>query len=271
MDTNLKTQPIGLSFFEERSRTLVAWLGMAGALINVRGTILLIDPLISTIERDGEVVSEEGYRLKLPLPIEAKDLPRVDLVMYTHADDDHFGRLTARLLAERLPCRFIAPPPVERGLRELGIAPERIRTAKEMDTVRVGEAEVVMTPAMHDWQDVNPWKREDCCGYLVKTPDGTVWHPGDTRLIDDLLAFKDVDVMFFDVAAVTFHLGPEGSARLAQSCGAKVMIAYHYGTFDLPPGSFANCDPDDALPYVRDLAGKYVKLDVGEPLALPVE
>ncbi|MBE0696770.1 MAG: MBL fold metallo-hydrolase, partial [Anaerolineaceae bacterium] len=132
MSTQLKTQPILPTFFEARERTLVTWLGMAGALINVRGTILLIDPLISTIEKDGQIVSEEGdYRFKVPLPVEAKDLPRVDLVMYTHADDDHFGRLTARLLAERLPCRFIAPPPVARGLRELGIPAERIQIAKE--------------------------------------------------------------------------------------------------------------------------------------------
>ncbi len=268
MTTQLHTQFISSLFFEERERTLVTWLGMAGVLINVQGTILLIDPLISTVERDGQVVSEEGYRLKVPLPIQAKDLPQVDLVMYTHADDDHFGRLTAKLLAERLPCRFLAPPPVERGLLEMGIAPERIRMAKEKDAVRVGVAEVVVTPAMHDWQEVNPWKREDCCGYLVKTPDGTIWHPGDTRLIDDLLAIKDVDVMFFDVAAVISHLGPEGSAKLAQSCGARVMVAYHYGTFDMPPGSFANCDPDDALPYVKGLAGKYVRLNPGELLGL---
>ena len=268
MNTQLKTIPICPSFFEEQPQTLVAWLGMAGALINARGTILLIDPLISTMERDGQVVSEEGYALKLPLPVEAKDLPRVDWVMYTHADDDHFGHLTAQTLAERLPCRFLAPPPVARALRELGIAPERIVIAKEQAVWQMGCAEVTVTPAMHDWQEVDPWKREDCCGYLLKTPDGTIWHPGDTRLIDDLLVFKDVDVMFFDVAAVSFHLGPQGSARLAQSCGAKRMIAYHYGTLDLPPGSFANCDPDDALPYVSGLVGEYLKLNPGEPLAL---
>jgi L-ascorbate metabolism protein UlaG (beta-lactamase superfamily) len=270
MNPELKTQPIDAAFFAAREQTLVTWLGMAGALINVRGTILLIDPLISTIERDGRVLIEEGYPLKLPLPVEAKDLPRVDLVMYTHADDDHFGHLSASLLAQRLHCRFLAPPPVARLLRELGIAAEQIQVAKEKDIVRAGAAEVLVTPALHDWQEVNPWKREDCCGYRVETPDGTIWHPGDTRLIDDLLAIRNVDVLFFDVAAVDSHLGPRGSAVLAQSCGAKVMIAYHYGTFDLPPGSFASFDPDNALPYVQNLAGRYLKLNPGEVLELPV-
>ncbi len=266
----LKTQFISTAFFTEQAGTRIAWLGMAGALIQARGTTLLIDPLISMIERDGAWVNEEGYRQKVPLPVEAKDIPRADLVMYTHADGDHFGQVTARTLAERTDCRFLAPPPVAQGLRALGVSPERIRIAKERDVLRVGAAEIQVTPAMHDWQEVNPWRREDCCGCLVKTPDGTVWHPGDTRLIDDLLKIKDVDVMFFDVAAVISHLGPEGSARLGKSCGAKVMIAYHYGTFDMEPGSYGNCDPQDALPYLADVPGRFLILNPGEILELPV-
>jgi L-ascorbate metabolism protein UlaG (beta-lactamase superfamily) len=271
MDTDLQTQPIGASFFEEREHTLAAWLWMAGVMINARGSILLIDPLMTIVGRDGRVETEDGYRMRGALPVETKDLPRADLVMYTHADDDHFGRTTAKLLAERLPCRFLVPPPVERELREMGIAAERIRTAREQESVRVGAAEIIVTPAMHDWQDVNPWKREDCCGYLVKTPDGSIWHPGDTRLIDDLLAIEDVDVMFYDVAAVISHLGPQGSARLAKSCGAKVMVAYHYGIRDMPAGSYGNCDPDDALPYLKGVSGRYIKPVPGEVLVIGKE
>ena len=44
MQTKLKTQPIGNDFFSPLSETLVTWLGMAGALINARGTVVLIDP-----------------------------------------------------------------------------------------------------------------------------------------------------------------------------------------------------------------------------------
>ena len=266
----MKTQPISHSFFHAGGHTLAVWLGMAGAILNARGTILLIDPLISTIDQDGKISEEGSYPLRVPLPVEAKDVPRADAVLYTHADNDHFGRLTARILAEQTGCRFIAPPPVEQALREMGVPAQRILPAKEGGRHRLGEAVVQVTPAAHGWQEVDPWRREDCCGFLIKTPDGTVWHPGDTVWIDDLEAYKDVDVLFFDVAAVPYHLGPQGSARLAKSCGAKVMIAYHYGTFDLPPGSFANCDPDDALPYLKDLPGEYLKLNPGETLKLPV-
>jgi L-ascorbate metabolism protein UlaG (beta-lactamase superfamily) len=274
MSEDLTTHPIPASFFDPREDTLVTWLGMAGALLNARGAVLLIDPLISLVE-SGEpgagAQSEAGYRLRVPLPIQAAQVPRADLVMVTHADDDHVGRLTHQTLARQTACRFLVPPPVAKILGEIGIPAERITLARDFDRIPVGPLEVEVTPALHDWQETDPWQRGDCCGFLLHTPDGVVWHPGDTRLIPELLAVRGVDVLFFDVAAVDSHLGPAGSARLAESSGAKRMIAYHYGTFDLPPGSWGGCDPRDALPFVEGLPGRFLMLNQGEILKLPLK
>jgi L-ascorbate metabolism protein UlaG (beta-lactamase superfamily) len=267
----LATRPIQADFFDERSNTVVTWLGMAGALINVRGTILLIDPLLTMSVSDGRDLCEGEHPLKLPLPIEAKDLPRLDAVLYTHADFDHFGPLTAQVLADRFDPRFIAPGPVVAQLRDLGVAEERITQVREDDAFQLGAAMILVTPALHDWQEQDPWQLSDCCGYLIRTPDGSIWHPGDTRLIPALLEIKEVDLFFFDVADVDAHLGPQGSAQLAESCGAKVMLAYHYGTFDLPPGSYGSCDPDDSLVYIEHLDAEFMKPDPGEVLYLPID
>ena len=268
MNTELRTIQIMPSFFAEQKITTLTWLGMAGALVNAHGVILLIDPLLTSIEEDGKQLSEVGYPLKIPLPIQARDIPRIDLVMYTHADDDHFGPQTAKMLAERTQCRFLAPKPVFERLSELGIAKDRLIKAVDDAPLELTDVTVQVTPALHDWQEVNPWKRGDCCGYVIRSPEGAIWHPGDTRWIDELLRVKGIDILFFDVAAVESHLGPEGSARLGQSCGAKLLIAYHYGTFDLPPGSFANCDPEDALPYLKNIPAQYLKPQPGEVLTL---
>jgi L-ascorbate metabolism protein UlaG (beta-lactamase superfamily) len=267
----LVSRPIAPAFFEARPDTRLAWLGMAGVLINSRGTLLLVDPLITMDSSKGRPLCEGEYPLKVPLPIEAKHIPALDIVCYTHADSDHFGRLTAQVLAGRLACRFVAPPPVARALRELGIDGERIIEAHDFESLRLGGVEVSVTPALHNWQAENGWKRGDCCGYLIKTPDGAIWHPGDTRLIDELLEIKGVDVLFFDVAAVEAHLGPAGSARLAASSGARALLAYHYGTFDLPAGGYATCDPADALPYLLGLSADFLQLDPGEPFSLPLK
>ena len=266
----LKTAKLDPSFFDKREDTAVTWVGMAGTLINSRGTILLVDPLIMAATVDGKLQSEAGFRFRIDLPVDARELPRADAVMYTHADSDHLGKMTAKTLAERTACKFIAPPPVAKELLKLGIDSSRIIMARDFASIPVGTVEVNVTPALHDWQKENPWKRGDCCGYLLRTPDGSIWHPGDTRLIDELLDVKNVDVLFFDVAAVNAHLGPAGSAKLAESSGAKIMIAYHYGTFDLPRGTFGSFDPKDSLPYVQGLSAQFLQPNPGEIIRLPL-
>jgi L-ascorbate metabolism protein UlaG (beta-lactamase superfamily) len=263
----LKTNPIPNSFFDKREDTIFAWLGMAGAVINCRGTIIFIDPLIS-YGTDSKTC-ETGNSLLVPLPVTADLVSKADVVCYTHADSDHYAEKTAKILNERLSPTFISPGPVFQKLDKLGIDRSRQIRIKDFATYSFGETEIAVTPALHDWQKVDPWKREDCCGYLIKTPDGTIWHPGDTRLISELEEIKNVDVIFFDVAAVDSHLGPEGSARLAETSGAKAMIAYHYGTFDLPPGSYGGCDPDDSLPFIKNLKADFLKPDPGEIIKLP--
>lgn len=265
----LKTIQIHDSFFDKREDTIYTWLGMAGALINCRGTIIFIDPLIS-YGADNETC-ETGNRLLVPLPVTADKVPRADVICYTHADSDHYAEKTAKILNSRLSPVFISPGPVFEKLNKLGIEKSRLIKIKDFATYSFGDTEIIITPALHDWQETNPWKREDCCGYLVKTPDGSIWHPGDSRLIPELEEVKNVDILFFDVAAVDSHLGPKGSARLAFTSGAKAMIAYHYGTFDLPPGSYGGCDPDDALPYIKDLKSAFLKPDPGEILKLPYD
>lgn len=269
MAPSLKTQPIPPDFFSRSDTTQVVWLGMAGVLVNAHGTILLIDPMLTAVEKDGKQFCEDDLELLVPLPIEAQNLPRVDLVLYTHADGDHLGRMTAASLAARLPCEFLAPRRVESILRELQVDPQRIIPAREAMTLKVGCVEIEVTPAVHDYEQEVPFEREDCCGYLLKTPDGTIWHPGDTRLIEELYAVKGVDVFFFDIFAVESHLGSEGSAALAASCGAKVMVAYHYGTLKFPP-TFPEFEPAAAYPYIKDIPARYLILNPGEPLDLPV-
>jgi L-ascorbate metabolism protein UlaG (beta-lactamase superfamily) len=265
----LESVAIDPSFFDARADTLVTWLGMAGVLINARGTILLIDPLLSAVRRlPGVELAETGHRLKIHWPIRARQVPRADAVLYTHGDGDHFGHVTAQTLGWRCKPLFVAPPPVKAWLEEMDMGCTLVE-AKDFDAIRIGAAQVQVTPALHDYATDIPFGRGDCCGYLVQTPDGAIWHPGDTRLIDELSRFR-CDVMFFDVAAVDSHLGPAGSAALGRTSGAKVMLAYHYGTFDIPPGSWGGCLVEDALPLVKGHPAKLLAPRPGEIIRLPL-
>ena len=83
------TQPFGAEAFAAADGTVLRWLGMAGFLINSRGTTLMIDPLLGGFDMP----------IMIEIPIAAADVPRLDAVLVTHSDNDHYSVPTCRDLA----------------------------------------------------------------------------------------------------------------------------------------------------------------------------
>lgn len=75
------TQPFGQEAFVKLENTEIRWLGMAGFLVNSRGTTLMIDPLLGGF--DMPVI--------IDFPIEGKQVPRLDAILITHSDNDHYS------------------------------------------------------------------------------------------------------------------------------------------------------------------------------------
>ena len=73
-----ETQPFGAEAFGGADTTVLRWLGMAGFLINSRGTTMMVDPLLG------------GFDMPVMIePISAEDVPRLEAVLVTHSDSDH--------------------------------------------------------------------------------------------------------------------------------------------------------------------------------------
>ena len=62
---------------------------MAGFLINSRGTTIMVDPLLGGFDMP----------IMIELPIAARRCPRVDAILVTHSDNDHYSVPTCRALA----------------------------------------------------------------------------------------------------------------------------------------------------------------------------
>jgi L-ascorbate metabolism protein UlaG (beta-lactamase superfamily) len=84
-----QTQPFGPEAFQQEDQTVLRWLGMAGFLLNSRGTTVMIDPLLGGF--DMPVI--------IDFPIAAEAVPRLDAVLVTHSDNDHYSMPTCRQLA----------------------------------------------------------------------------------------------------------------------------------------------------------------------------
>jgi L-ascorbate metabolism protein UlaG (beta-lactamase superfamily) len=231
------TKPFGAEAFKASNKTTVRWLGMAGFLVNSRGTTFMIDPLL------------EGYDMPLLMkfPITPKEVPHVEAIFATHSDNDHYSVETFRDLSsvtkEYHSTIYVDSLMKNDGLRSFGHAIG--------DTFHFGPIHVKITPADHAWQNAYPgaskrhFEPGDACGFWFKTPDGTIWAPGDSRRMQELLHLPAPDLILLDYSEDSaWHFGLEGSAELINAYPNAQVLLGHWGFVDAPDFIPFNGDPE---------------------------
>lgn len=254
-----KTKPFGAKAFGPSNKTTLRWLGMAGFFINSRGTTLMIDPLLQGFDMP----------LLIDFPITTKKVPRLDAILVTHADNDHYSVPTNRDLL-----------PVTRAYHST-IYVDSLMKVEGFPSFghniggnfSVGRIRVKLTPADHAYQNAYPgmskrfFKNEDACGFWIETPDGTIWAPGDSRLMPAHLQFPTPDAILFDFSDSEWHFTLEGAVKIANAYPDTPLLLNHWGSVDAPDFSPFNANP-------KDLVGKVVNpkrihvLAPGEPFVL---
>ena len=254
------THPFGAEAFGPSDGTTLRWLGMAGFLINSRGTTLMVDPLL------------EGFDMPLIItfPIAAKDVPRLDAVLVTHSDNDHYSVPTNKTLAS-VTRTFHSTHYVDTLMKR-----DRLRSVGHGigDKFEVGPVRVTVTPADHAWQNARPGtsarviKNQDSAGFWIETPDGTIWAPGDSRLIPEHhLRMPAPDAMLFDFSDSEWHFGLAGAVRMANAYPDTPLLLYHWGSVNAPNFTPFNGDPWTLFALVKN-PGRIRVLAPGEAFTL---
>jgi L-ascorbate metabolism protein UlaG (beta-lactamase superfamily) len=266
------THPIPPQAFQNGEQTVLYWLGGAGFLLNCRGTVIIIDPVLMTSPTDNGV-SELGMRLLVPLPILAEEILQATAILYTHTDQDHLAPQTAQALAQTAGV-YAGTNAVLARLTELGIPEDHTQMLRIGETVQFGSVAVTPTIADHGWQVLDPERYgpphgpEDCCGFLMETPDGIIWLTGDTRFLPEHLEMGPVDVLLIDVSDDPYHLGHEKEIALANHYDKAMLVPCHYGCYDARDALPFNGDPARLAPWITNADQRLLVLAPGEPLRL---
>ncbi len=213
----------------------VMFLGHSSFLLQMAGRNVLVDPVFATrlilLRRQRRV----GVRLA--------DLPRIDLVLVTHAHMDHMNRPTLRRIA-RLGAApvIVVPDGCEDLVTGLGFA--EVRTLSWWRETQVAGLRVTATPARHWGARMFKDTHRGFGGYVIEDEAGhRVYHAGDTAYFGGFdqigreLGPLDLALMpigaYFPDSYRAVHTSPEEALRGFLETGAARMVPMHFGTFRL--------------------------------------
>jgi len=254
------SKPFGIEAFEATNKTTIRWLGMAGFMINSHGTTLMIDPVLKDFEMP----------LLIDIPVETKAVPYLDAVLITHSDNDHYNVTTCidlkSVTQEYHSTIYVDNLMKNQDLHSFGHDIGEIFFVKDI--------KVSLTQVDHAWQNDNPefnngrhWKQEDCTGFWIETPDGTIWATGDSRLMPEHLQMPIPDAILFDFSNSEWHFTMEGAVKLANAYPNTPLLLHHWGSVDAPDFEPFNGDPEKLKTLVIN-PERLVILAPGEPYTL---
>lgn len=223
-------------------RTPIRMLGQSGCRLELAGQVLYIDPYLS---HSVEALDAPDLVRKVPLDLKPEQVTDADWVLLTHEHIDHCDPHTVPKLAQASPkARFIGPQPVLDALIGWGISIDRLTKAPQGWYALADGLEVMAVPAAHPELERCEDGSFRCVGYLLKTPRGTLYMAGDTRLCDELIdalkAAGPIHTAFLPVNEINYFRNRRGiignmSVReafgLAQELDFEQVVAVHWDMF----------------------------------------
>jgi L-ascorbate metabolism protein UlaG (beta-lactamase superfamily) len=216
----------------------LTFIGHSSFFVQIGGQNLVIDPNFARWLILLKRQRRPGIRLR--------DLPPIDYVLVSHAHFDHLHRPSLRAIARltRWRCgrapQIIVPTHVRDIVARLGFS--RIHEMEWWQEFREGKLTITHTPAQHWGARMLRDFHRGFGGYVVRSPQHSVYHAGDTAYFD---GFREIgrrlrpELALLPIGAYhpehfrNVHTSPEDALQGFLDLRARCMIPMHYGTFRL--------------------------------------
>lgn len=272
----------------------VTWIGHATALINFYDTIILTDPVMGQRLSPPEFFGANiGIRRITELPCTFEKLPPVDVVLLSHAHQDHWDMETLR----RFDGKTLAIIPTgDSDLIPTGKFGKAIELAWGQKT-SVGDVEIQAFRISH-WgkRYGSPDKPRGFNGYLISGHGRSVVFIGDTAFGDATqdptaqsaqprwvyspadwaarINATNVDLCILPIGEYVYHsnhMAPEEAWSIFQTVKGRYFLATHWRTFILTPrDQQPTFEPMERLKKIAgDQADKIVCNEPGKVFSLP--
>ena len=225
------------------ARVTVAWLGHATVLISFFGVKILTDPVLFPrigIRLPGFTIGPK--RLTAPA-LEFDELPKIDVVLLSHAHFDHFDLRTLRRFDENT--SVITASNTRDLLRwtSLRDITELCWGQRKTFNAAAGDIDIVALRVKHWGARKQRDNYRGYNGYLLESRNGgrrRILFAGDTALTNSFAELGErgpVDIAIMSIGAynpwIRSHCTPEQAIEMANAAGAQFIMPVHHQTFRL--------------------------------------
>jgi L-ascorbate metabolism protein UlaG (beta-lactamase superfamily) len=258
------------------AQVTLAWIGHSTVLINFFGVTILTDPVLCPrvgIRLPGFTIGPK--RLTAPA-LGFDELPKVDLVLLSHAHFDHLDLRTLRCFDESTSVI------TARATRDL-LKRTRFSQVTELDWGRLkslstgaGEIEISAFPVKHWGARMQRDMHRGYNGYLIQRNGRRIIFAGDTAMTEDFAALRrhgPIDVAIMSISAynpwIQSHCTPEQAVQMADAAGARFVVPVHHQTFRLSFEPFR--EPIERFEAALSKTPERVALrEIGQTFVLPL-
>ena len=281
-------------------RITAAWLGHSTVLINFFGVTILTDPaLFSRVGIRVPPLFTIGPKRLVAPALNVHELPKIDIVLLSHAHFDHFDLRTLRQLSRHCgaeavdsSAQVITAPRTSDLLRSTHF--RKITELKWGDrftaSVTAGKLDGLKPSSLTSGGDgidiiacrVNHWgarMRRDTYrgynGYLIERNGRRILYGADTALTGsfaELRSYGPIDLAIMSIGCynpwIRAHSTPEQAVRMANDAGAKFIMPVHHQTFRLSFEPFR--EPIERFKAALGSQPERIALrEIGETFVLP--
>lgn len=221
-------------------RLTAAWIGHATVLVNFFGIKILTDPVLFPrigIRLPGITIGPK--RLTAPA-LQFHQLPRIDLILLSHAHFDHFDLRTLHCFDERTSV-ITAPSTADllrwtrlRDVTELRWGEQRTVNFNA-GTLRISAVQVKHWGARKQRDDYRGYN-----GYLIEANERRILFSGDTAMTNTFSQVREngeINLAIMSIGAynpwIQSHCTPEQAVTMANAAGARFIMPVHHQTFRL--------------------------------------